>query len=418
VFRVFRGLFLQEVKFMKKMMVLTALLLGLGLIPIQSFHSISAWTSMGEATSKRAMLQRTSLSDALAAPANGRNLLVLQDDKDPNKCLVIDLDTGEYCLKGEFNFDGDSLRIELNGQLDSGGSQGGTFTFSGSIFGNDLDGGAAITGEGGVAINGEPIIRDSNFTDSTCDCARFRESLPPALLFALGVNPQALARLGSSLKGRGTLHSNGKLIAVPGPAQTITSLLGPLLELSPAAAQRLFGSVFPCGAGPAGRTVCASSRPAPAGRYVFLIVRFDGDIPLDDPERFYQYAFVFDADGRTNNNFRPDPQFPNDLFAFTDKWYELNYSPENGWEARVRDVRRNLAQVASDARFVIAGRELAVFIPVSEFNIPAPTFRVTAFCHTGDFGLKGGPWSGDYFPPVNGPLLPVAGSDSVIVINQ
>jgi len=269
-----------------------------------------------------------------------------------------------------------------------------------------------------VRLHGNPIILDSNIYDSSCDCARFRDSLPPALLFALGVNPQALGLLTSSLKGRGTLHSNGRLYAEPEPAQRMTNLLDPLLDLSPAAAQRLFGSVFPCGAGPAGRTICASSQPAPAGRYVFLIVKFEGDIPLNDPTRLYQYAFVFDADGRTNNNFQPSPQFPNDFFAFTDKWYELNYSPQAGWRARVRDVRRRLAEVPSNARFVIAGRELAVFIPVSEFDIPVPTFRATAFCHTGDFGLQGGPWSGDYFPPVNGPLLPVAGSDSVIVINQ
>jgi hypothetical protein len=216
----------------------------------------------------------------------------------------------------------------------------------------------------------------------------------------------------------GTKHSKPELCAFPEPGQNIVRLLDPLLELSRAATARLFGSVVPCGTGPAGLTVCASSRPAPSGRYVFLIAEFKGDIPLKDEVQIYQYAFVFDADGRANNNFQPSPQFPNDFFAFTDKWYELNYNPQAGWRARVRDVRRRLAEVPSDARFVIAGRELAIFIPVREFDIGTPTFRATAFCHTGDFGLQGGPWSGDYFPLVRDPLLPVAMSDSVIVIDQ
>jgi hypothetical protein len=215
-----------------------------------------------------------------------------------------------------------------------------------------------------------------------------------------------------------TLHSDGRMCRVPNPPQDLARLFDPLLELSPVATERIFGDVFPCGDGPAGFTICASSRPAPAGCYVFLIAEFKDNIFLSDETRLYQYAFVFDADGRANNNFQPDPAFPNDFFAFTDKWYELNYSPQTGWQVRVRDVRRGLAQVLSDARFVIAGRELAVFIPLGEFNTGLPTFRATAFCHTGDFGLQGGPWSGDYFPLVGDPLLPVAMSDSVIVIDK
>ncbi len=205
---------------------------------------------------------------------------------------------------------------------------------------------------------------------------------------------------------------------VPNLAQDMSCLLDPLLDLSTAATERIFGEVFPCGEGPAGLTVCASSEPPPSGRYVLLIVQFEGDIPLNDETHFYQYAFVFDADGQAWNNYEPWPDFPNDFFAYTDKWYELAYSPDGGWQVFVTDVRQDFALVQSDARFVIAGPELAVFIPLDEFDTDTPTFRATAFGHTGDFGMSGGPWSGDYYPLVSDSLLPVAGAESVIVIDQ
>ncbi|MHC4633328.1 MAG: Ig-like domain-containing protein [Planctomycetota bacterium] len=200
---------------------------------------------------------------------------------------------------------------------------------------------------------------------------------------------------------------------VPLPEQDMSCSLDPLLDLSTAATERIFGEVFPCGEGPVGLTVCASSEPPPSGRYVLLIVQFEGDIPLNDETHIYQYAFVFDADGLASNNYEPWPDFPNDFFAYTDKWYELAYSPDGGWQVLVTDVRQNFAQVQSDARFVIAGPELAVFIPLDEFDTDTPTFRTTAFAHTGDFGMSGGPWSGDYYPLVGEPLLPVAGAESV-----
>jgi len=205
---------------------------------------------------------------------------------------------------------------------------------------------------------------------------------------------------------------------VPLPEQDMSCLLDPLLDLSTAATERIFGEVVPSGEGPVGFTVCASSEPPPSGRYVLLIVQFEGDIPLNDATHFYQYAFVFDADGQAWNNYEPWPDFPNDFFAYTDKWYELTYSPDGGWQVYVTDVRKDFAQVQSDARFVIAGAELAVFIPLDEFDTDTPTFRATAFGHTGDFGMSGGPWSGDYYPLVGDPLLPVAGAESVIVVDQ
>jgi hypothetical protein len=196
----------------------------------------------------------------------------------------------------------------------------------------------------------------------------------------------------------------------PDPAERIERTLDPLLELSDAAARRIFDVAFPCGPGPVGLTVCADpGTPAAAGQWVFLMNTLGADVPIADPVGIYQHAFVFDADSIASNNYLPAPAFPGDFFAGTDLWYELTYSPAAGWAVRVRDVRLGLADVPSQARFVLAGNHVGFFVPRAELDGVTPAFRTTAFRHEGDYGLRGGPWSGDYYPLLGEPLLPAAG---------
>ncbi len=177
-------------------------------------------------------------------------------------------------------------------------------------------------------------------------------------------------------------------------------------------------ALFPCGDGPVGYTVCASSSPFPSGRYVLLVTKFVGDIPLQHNSHMYQYGAVFDSDGQAGNNYVPHPSFPNDFFAYTDKWYELTYSPGNGWQLKVTDARLDYAVVSSSARVVIAGSEMGWFIPRGELDSDNAGWRITAFAHTGDYGLSGGFWSADYHPPVGNPLVPIPAPESVIVIGE
>ncbi len=175
-------------------------------------------------------------------------------------------------------------------------------------------------------------------------------------------------------------------------------------------------ALFPCGDGPVGFTICASSSPFPSDRYVLLVTKFEGDIPLQHDSHIYQYGLVFDADGETQNNYIPFPAFPNDFFAYTDKWYELTYYPGSGWQLKVTDVRLDYATVSSNARVVIAGSEMAWFIPRSELDSDMAGWRITSFVHTGDFGFSGGFWSADYNPLINEPLIPIPTPDSMIEI--
>lgn len=159
----------------------------------------------------------------------------------------------------------------------------------------------------------------------------------------------------------------------------------------------------PCGRDGDIVVACASGASFPAGDFFLASNIFEGDIPLDDPTWLYTYAFVFDQDGDPTNNWVPLPQFPNDFFQDTDRWYQLQYTPGMGWwlEVQVADEAGNITPVASDARVVIDGNTVTAYIPAAEFSDPCPDYRMTSFGHTGDFGL-GDPrvWTADVEPVI------------------
>ena len=202
----------------------------------------------------------------------------------------------------------------------------------------------------------------------------------------------------------------------PEAAQSLVKVLDPLLQMSPAATDRVMSRVFPCGQGETGFTVCSTGY-APPGDWIWLQTTFAAPIPLEDATGIYQLAWVFDADGDPANDYQASAEYPMDFFDGSDKWYELLYEPGDGWSVRVRDVRQGFADVPTNARFVIAGAELAIFIPRAELDGAAPTFRTTAFRHEGDYGMNGGPWSGDYWPRFEEAYAPVA-LDEVFVVPE
>ena len=181
------------------------------------------------------------------------------------------------------------------------------------------------------------------------------------------------------------------------------------------AVERWFGSTdFPCGQGDYGFTVCGSGTFS-AGRGVVISAEFAGEIPLEDPENQYQYGFVFDRDGDSTNNFKASPAFPGDFFDDTDLWYELAYHPAQGWMLRTTDVLAGYAQMSSGARAIINSNSITLVIPEAELSPETLLYRVTAFRHTGDFGL--GPpfdWDADIAPPVHEPLLEMSEIDVVV----
>jgi len=161
-------------------------------------------------------------------------------------------------------------------------------------------------------------------------------------------------------------------------------------------------SDYPCGSGPNGYTLCPSASPVPAGDFVVLFSVLEKTIPLSDPTNHYQYGFVFDADGVAANNYQPSAQYPNDFFKDTDRWYEANYDPTNGWSMKVTDASGGtITPATSTSRIIIKDNAIVLVAPASELAVAKPAFRLTAFRHTGDYGIN--PpynWDGSLWPAV------------------
>ena len=228
---------------------------------------------------------------------------------------------------------------------------------------------------------------------------------PPDALALLGIPETAALRLPLGNTDCTPL-GDGSHCTVPQASETICGLTSTTVRLGSAEADALFTEIFPCGQGPHGLTVCASSQPPFPGDYLVVTVQTGATHPITR-NQYCQIAVVLDADGRPENNFIPQPPFGNDYFGFADTAFQLLHDPTHGWRIEVVDMRNGLfAPLGSNARFVILDDELAAFIPMAELATPNPAGRVTFHCHLGDYGLSGGPWSGDYFPAPGDPLLP------------
>ena len=162
-------------------------------------------------------------------------------------------------------------------------------------------------------------------------------------------------------------------------------------------------SDFPCGQGPNGYTLCPTgASPVPAGDMVVLTSVLEKPVPLKDPKSYFQYGFVFDADGVELNNYQPGAQYPNDFFKGTDRWYVAGYDPAKGWTLQVTDASGGTTKpLASAARVIIKDNAMVLVVPAAEFKVAKPKFRLTAFRHGGDYGMKAPyDWDGSLLPAV------------------
>ena len=161
---------------------------------------------------------------------------------------------------------------------------------------------------------------------------------------------------------------------------------------------------LPCGDTANGLVVCSSvAGTALAGDYLVVAMSTQGLIPTNDSVNSYQYGFVFEDDGNDANNYVPAAAFQGDYFQGTDKWYALEYTPAAGWDLKVTDASNNaFQQVGSAARAIIAQNCVMLVVPLSEFDGPAPRYRVTAFRHSGDFGQNPPfDYSADFHPEID-----------------
>jgi hypothetical protein len=191
------------------------------------------------------------------------------------------------------------------------------------------------------------------------------------------------------------LDPEGDWIAIINSPMALTDILGHAgikLSMSRSAVDRTFNnSLFPCDSEITGGFVaCApGAEPIPAGDVIMLLMVLGDDVPMEDPDHFYTFAAVLDADGETSNNFRFQPPFNWDYWQGTDRWYILDWVPDmNAWFLDVTDINSGTFTVPSRARAVVMENLIAFFIPADEFSVERPGYRLSAFGHDGTYALE------------------------------
>lgn len=191
------------------------------------------------------------------------------------------------------------------------------------------------------------------------------------------------------------------------PATEIFEMGMAVMDLDQGDIDRSFKSsmpLFPEGTSSWGLTLSGNNSVAlQPGRFLFAWMCPQGDVPLNSNDTFYQYGFVFDADGIVGNNYQGQPPFDKDYFDDTDYWVNQTYSPSGGWDLAITGARSGSFTAPNSAiRTITSGKTVIAVIPVSEFDrMDEVHGRFTAFSHDGNFGQTGGPWSGDPTPAVD-----------------
>jgi len=124
----------------------------------------------------------------------------------------------------------------------------------------------------------------------------------------------------------------------------------------------------------------------PEGEVLILSMQLGDEIPRMDPDHYYTYAAVLDADGDPSNNFQFVPPYNWDYFQNTDRWYLMDWNPLNRiWKLDVVQAQPDPNPVTSKARVVVSDDVITFFIPGEEYGADSPGFRLTAFGHDGTF---------------------------------
>ena len=212
------------------------------------------------------------------------------------------------------------------------------------------------------------------------------------------------------------LHSKGDIPGIPRAMDhtTIQEVGATVVDIDAAGASML-DAYFPCGyTNSYDFTRCNTAGPTAPGEYIAVTVVLHGMVP-GFTEKWYQYAVVFDQDGDESNNFQAREPYTRDGMDNADRLYDVVHDPVHGWVARsgfYDPVTDQVYAHTTQARVIAHGNTIIVLIPKDEFTADLPKFRVTTFCHEGDFGLEGGPFSGDHQSRVGDPLLEVWPSGS------
>ncbi len=246
--------------------------------------------------------------------------------------------------------------------------------------------------------------------DVTMDCG---SAVPPtftAIGTDLGISNADLQLGFRPLSISTIVHSSTNVPsqATAGDHTTLRGYFAGTVSLDQARLDALWTGTFACGPTAQGFTLCAPGAPPSPGEFLVLMAGFAAPMPLNDPGQIYQYGFVFDSDGAAAGNYAPSAPYTNDFFGGTDRWFEADRNASGTWSIKATDASISGFPAAStQARILVQDDTFALLAPKSEFVATRPAFRLTAFRHTGDYGLNPPyDWDGSVYPSVAGGLEP------------
>lgn len=235
-----------------------------------------------------------------------------------------------------------------------------------------------------------------------------------------GVHPPAVgdlaALVGATVTGwqpltlTTTVHSAVSVPSKPvaGDDTTLNGMFPTLLDLSQSILDSLEAQA-PCGSNSFGVTVCGPGTP-PLGQTLVIFTSYAAPISLVSPGQIYQRGFVFEPDTNGSNNYTPSAQYANDFFAGTQFWFDVSRSGSGGFSLSATDATDNVITPVpgTAARAVLHGDAAMLLVPIGEVGgAPPEGLRVTAFRHTGDYGIPAPhDWDGSLFPAVADGLAP------------
>jgi len=142
----------------------------------------------------------------------------------------------------------------------------------------------------------------------------------------------------------------------------------------------------------------------PEGPTAVFGTAFAGEIPPAGSTYSLQYGVVLQYNDPAAN-YQPSASYPDDFFADTGLWLELTYRPDHRWVLSVVDGI-DFAALPSDAFALIIDNTITWVVSDHEVQ-GTQSYRASAYRHTGDWGMSGGPWNGDVYPVVGDPLMPI-----------
>ncbi|NNK62959.1 MAG: hypothetical protein HKO98_07075 [Gemmatimonadetes bacterium] len=134
------------------------------------------------------------------------------------------------------------------------------------------------------------------------------------------------------------------------------------------------------------------------GRHFVLLAAMADDLPMATSD-WHSFVMALDADGDASNNYMATPGFENDPYAGTDRFYELNHTPGQGWRMVGVDARNTQpVEIPTGGRAIVDRNLILMLVPAAESAVANPGVRFVGFRHQGQFGLTGNPWAMDVQP--------------------